>query len=134
MSTLSQLRALRQQVQQLADPGSATHREIRAGVQAEALRLSTETFDTQRDPYGTAWAPTKAGTPPLRGLKAQMEVVPRVDGFALVNNDPVAAYQNYGTRTIPARAFVPKPGDLPKKWQTAFETVFLGVLKRNTGK
>jgi phage gpG-like protein len=67
-------------------------------------------FDGSRDPSGVPWTPLRGrrGKPLVRSgaLRSSGRARRGPRGVAYGSDSPYAGYQNFGTRTIPARPFV----------------------------
>lgn len=119
------------------------------GIQARSV------FDSQKDPYGTAWRPLKklrtadvkaAKIRTKKGLKPRGHKIliasgdlrksvkyelTSVNSFVLQSPMKYAAAQNYGNpkRKLPARPFLPNSRDgVPTTWLDAVSRRFTGQL------
>lgn len=103
--------AIERQLRAIAD---GTTRQRMVGALAREVRADiNKAFNTQTAPSGAAWAPLKRPRPGGRtlvrsgALRRRAPVVLLAGSSIRIQMPPYGPYHQEGTRTIPARPFVP---------------------------
>jgi phage gpG-like protein len=112
-------------VEALDDFAERGPRRVLGALNRTGNDLVRETFDRSRAPTGEAWRPLKRGpsrsrpgrrplvkTGNLRSLASHGVIV---GSTSVWSTSRIGAFHQLGTRTIPARPFLP-PGRLPLTW------------------
>ncbi len=131
------LKATREVAREIRAMTKAARGAVVDAVAAEAVSLVAIGFETSTAPDGSPWAPLKARDGrPLRDTGRLMSSVtsaravkktPR--GFRLGTNVAYAGYHQEGTRTAPARPFLPG-ASLPPAWEQAFDEAAREALEK----
>lgn len=142
--TLTEPRAfdyLIEQVEGLADEGFLA--EVAAEMADEVERLIQRGFQTATDPYGNVWAPRKLAAgrrvpphPPLDDsglMRSEFHVEHSSAGVKVDNPVVYSPFQNYGTKTIDARAMLPDERDLGE-WEQPLTDAAQRVFNRHLSK
>lgn len=112
--------------------GGAVLIVISRNLSEEAIELTKQGFEDERDPYGNPWAPIKH----RKGKILQDTAIMKnsffaghvgEDGFRFGTNVQYAGYHQTGTKRIAKRMMVPE-GALPKAWADAFEEAANEIL------
>lgn len=108
---------------------------VKRAVAISCLEEVDKCFQTQSDPYGTAWATRKKDVPwPILyksgALHGSFTAYPTATGIHFEANAIYAARQNYGGGGITARNMLPNASKgLPSKWTEIINRVFFGVVQ-----
>lgn len=113
--------------------------DISASLAEESITLVSEGFRAEKDPYGSSWAARKSNggrallvaTGSLRGSFHSSGV--SSSGFTISSGVAYSEYHQGGTRRMPARMMVPRPNDLPREWEQAYDDVALDVIEERLG-
>lgn len=111
--------------------------EISRNLAEESVNLVRDGWDRQGDPYGAKWAARKSagagGAILVRtGALRSSWSVKRASrtGFRIGSNQSYATYHQDGTGRMVPRMMVPKKGDVPPRWQRAFDDVATEILEQ----
>ncbi|MFC5846733.1 phage virion morphogenesis protein [Deinococcus petrolearius] len=143
---MSLLWQLKRQLRDLENPrtlhdlhniaGRATHEYVMDG------------FAREQDPYGRPWAPTKRQNPILQDTLALRDGIRwKADSRGVViqttgRANAYAAFHQHGTRAsgrggrgagLPARRFLPEPGELPPQLAARLQNDFRAHLRQRYG-
>lgn len=145
MSVTGDWSKLEKAIRELANLGGPAVVDVAAKNVAVAMTTEVQlTFRKEQTPDGVEWLPLKRERP--RNSKAGGKRRSKIlrDTGRMVNsitgksaghdvivgtNVEYAAYHQFGTRTIPARPFLPLEG-LPMAWQNSAARVIVEVLKQ----
>lgn len=99
---------------------------------AETISLVQREFRSQSDPYGAAWAPLKARSGMILSdtghLRGSVTVAGSSTEVRVVIGASYGAYHQRGTRRMPARPILPREGDIPSAWVSAYFDVTISLL------
>lgn len=98
--------------------------------------LVLESFDGKKSPFGFFWDLLKKpkGLPPLAGLKDFFDFSTQKNEVRVTNSKTYAVYHQEGTKTIPARPYLPEE-KMSSHWESKISIpVYHAIAKQIIGR